>query len=120
MSNDTQYVQIGNSGLFVYRVGLGTMQFGWSADEAMGHEIMDTYVEQGGNFIDTADCYSSWAERLGGPKNAGGVSEEIVGRWLKQRGQRYDIVLATKVRIAMGEQFSEGRTTFRQLSLIHI
>ncbi|WP_020560193.1 aldo/keto reductase [Thiofilum flexile] len=107
------YVQVGKSGLWVYRVGLGTMQFGWSADEAMSGRILDTYVERGGNFIDTADCYSSWAPPMNGVVNAGGVSEEIIGRWLKGRN-RYDIVLATKARAAMGEMFSDHRGSFRQ------
>ncbi len=50
------YVQIGRSGLFVYRVGLGTMQFGWSVDEERSFEVLDAYRDLGGNFIDTADC----------------------------------------------------------------
>ncbi|MEM7330935.1 MAG: aldo/keto reductase [Chloroflexota bacterium] len=108
------YVQLGNSGLFVYRVGLGTMQFGWSATEPMSFDIMDAYIERGGNFIDTADCYSSWSGRLGGPENPGGVSEEIIGNWMKKRGNRQNIVLATKVRAAMGVEFSDSRATFRQ------
>lgn len=105
------YVQVGKSGLFVYRVGLGTMQFGWSADEAGSFAVMDAYAEAGGNFIDTADCYSSWAGTKGGPVNDGGVSEEIVGRWLKARGNRDEVVVATKVRAAMGQDFSEHRGT---------
>lgn len=108
------YVQLGNSGLFVYRVGLGSMQFGWSANEAMAHSIMDAYVDRGGNFIDTADCYSSWAGAMGGPENPGGVSEEIIGSWLQSRGNRENIILATKVRAAMGVQFVDNRASFRQ------
>lgn len=113
-NNTDPYVQLGNSGLFVYRVGLGSMQFGWSVGEEIAHDIMDTYVEHGGNFIDTADCYSSWAASMSGPANAGGVSEEIIGRWLAKQTHREDIVLATKVRAAMGEQFADNRSTFRQ------
>lgn len=108
------YVQVGRSGLFVYRIGLGTMQFGWSSTEAESCEVLDAYVAGGGNFIDTADCYSSWSALMGGPPNAGGVSEEIVGRWMRSRGNRDDLVIATKVRAAMGEQFSDHRGTFRQ------
>lgn len=108
------YVRVGGSGLVVYRVGLGTMQFGWSVDEAGSFDVMDTYHEAGGNFIDTADCYSSWSSRMGGAENPGGVSEEIVGRWMAARGNRDDIVVATKVRAAMGVEFSEGRTTVKQ------
>jgi aryl-alcohol dehydrogenase-like predicted oxidoreductase len=79
------------------------MQFGWSADETASHAILSSYVEAGGNLIDTADCYSAWA-----PNNAGGVSEQIIGRWLKATGHRDRVLVATKVRCAMGQDFSEG------------
>lgn len=108
------YVQIGSSGLFVYRVGLGTMQFGWSIDSEASFAVLDAYDDMGGNFIDTADCYSSWAGAMGGPPNPGGVSEEIVGRWLKARGNRDRMIVATKVRAAMGEQFADHRGTAAQ------
>jgi aryl-alcohol dehydrogenase-like predicted oxidoreductase len=101
------YRQLGKSGLRVSEIALGTMQFGWSSDEKTAHAIMDKYLELGGNFIDTADCYSSWA----GNGNAGGISEEIIGRWMKNRLNRDQIVIATKVRAAMGEHFSQGRDT---------
>jgi aryl-alcohol dehydrogenase-like predicted oxidoreductase len=105
------YVQLGRSGLFVYRVGLGTMQFGWSIDEGASRAVLDSYTDAGGNFIDTADCYSSWSASMGGPPNDGGVSEEIIGRWLRDRGYRDEMIIATKVRAAMGEQFSDHRAT---------
>lgn len=108
------YVQLGNSGLFVYCIGLGSMQFGWSADETMAHSIMDAYFERGGNFIDTADCYTSWSGRMSGPENPGGISEEIIGDWMAIQGNRDKIVLATKVRAAMGVEFSEHRATYHQ------
>lgn len=108
------YVQLGQSGLFTYRVGLGTMQFGWSVDEEGSHDVLDAYAEAGGNFIDTADVYSTWAAEMGGPPNPGGVSEEIVGRWMTARGNRDDLVVATKVRGAMGEGSSQGRGTRHQ------
>ena len=76
--------------------------------------MLDAYREMGGNLIDTADCYSSWSASMGGPPNAGGASEEIIGRWLRDRGCRDEIVLATKVRAAMGEQFSDHRGTRAQ------
>jgi aryl-alcohol dehydrogenase-like predicted oxidoreductase len=69
------------------------MQFGWTADRATAFAVMDAYVEAGGNMIDTADVYSNWVEG-----NRGGVSEETVGSWLAERGNRHEIVLATKVR----------------------
>jgi aryl-alcohol dehydrogenase-like predicted oxidoreductase len=74
------------------------MQFGWTADEAASFAVMDAFVAAGGTFIDTADVYSFWA-----PGNPGGVSEEIIGRWMKARGNRDGIVLATKVRGKMWE-----------------
>ncbi|HEU4741266.1 MAG TPA: aldo/keto reductase [Meiothermus sp.] len=98
------YRRLGKSGLRVYPIALGTMQFGWTADEATAQEIMDAFVEMGGTLIDTADIYSTWAAN-----NPGGVSEEIIGRWMKSRGNRDRVVIATKVRGAMGQNGSEGR-----------
>jgi aryl-alcohol dehydrogenase-like predicted oxidoreductase len=74
------------------------MQFGWTADEQTACAIMDYFVETGGNLLDTADIYSNWVDG-----NPGGVSEEIIGRWMKDRRNRQDIVLATKVRGRMWE-----------------
>ena len=88
-----EYRRLGRTGLKVSELCLGTMQWGWTADEAAAFAIMDAFVEAGGNFIDTADVYSRWA-----PGNPGGVSEEIIGRWMQARGNRRQIVLATKVR----------------------
>jgi aryl-alcohol dehydrogenase-like predicted oxidoreductase len=89
--------KLGRTGLKISPLCLGTMQFGWSADESASFAVMDAYVEAGGNFLDTADVYSRWAEG-----NPGGVSEQIIGRWMKARGNRHSIVLATKVRGQMG------------------
>lgn len=85
--------RLGRTGLEVSALALGTMQFGWTADEATSFEVLDRYVEAGGNLIDTADVYSRWAEG-----NDGGVSEAIIGRWMAARGARNRIVLATKAR----------------------
>lgn len=90
------YRRLGKSGLKVAPLCLGTMQFGWSADEPASFGIMDAYADAGGNFIDTADVYSRWI-----PGNPGGVSEEIIGRWLKRRGDRHLFVIATKVQGTM-------------------
>ncbi len=87
-----EYGKLGRTGLKVSRLCLGTMNFGWSADEAMSFAIMDRAVEAGINFIDTADIYSRWIEG-----NQGGESEAIIGRWLRDRGRR-DVVIATKGR----------------------
>lgn len=103
-----QYRNLGRTGLQVSELCLGTMQWGWTADEPTSFAVMDAFVAAGGNFIDTADVYSRWAEG-----NPGGVSEEIIGRWMKARGNRRQIVLATKVRGRMwdgpnGEGLSRG------------
>lgn len=92
------YRRLGRTGLKVSSICLGTMQFGWTADESTSHAIMSRAVELGCNFIDTADIYSRWAEG-----NPGGVSEEIIGDWLRLGGvPRDQVVLATKVRGPMG------------------
>jgi aryl-alcohol dehydrogenase-like predicted oxidoreductase len=85
--------RFGATSLNVSELCLGTMQFGWTADERASFAVMDAFVEAGGNFLDTADVYSRWA-----PGNPGGVSEEIIGRWMKERGNRERLVIATKVR----------------------
>jgi aryl-alcohol dehydrogenase-like predicted oxidoreductase len=87
-----QYARLGRTGLQVSRICLGTMNFGWSVDEADSRAIMDAAFDAGINFFDTADIYSSWA-----PNNPGGVSEQYIGRWMKTKSRR-DLVLATKVR----------------------
>lgn len=91
------YTQLGRTGLKVSRICLGCMTFGWSADEATSHTILDAAFDAGINFIDTADIYSRW---IAG--NKGGESETIIGSWLKNRNRR-DVVLATKVRGRMWE-----------------
>ncbi|MCX7602268.1 MAG: aldo/keto reductase, partial [Meiothermus sp.] len=58
------YRRLGKSGLFVHPIALGTMQFGWTADEPTAFAIMDAFVEAGGNLIDTADIYTTWALSL--------------------------------------------------------
>ena len=94
---------MGKSGLQVSRVCLGTMTFGAGADEATSFKLMDRFMELGGTFLDTADQYTL------------GVSEQIVGRWIKDRGVRDQVVLATKVYSPMGDGPNE-----RGLSRIHI
>jgi aryl-alcohol dehydrogenase-like predicted oxidoreductase len=93
-----EYRKLGHTGLEVSELALGTMQFGWTADQEAAFAVMDAYVGAGGNLIDTADIYSTWAEG-----NPGGVSEEIIGRWMKARGNRQQVVVATKVRGRMWE-----------------
>ena len=94
-----EYRNLGRTGLKVSELCLGTMQFGWTADETTSHEILSKAVENGINFIDTADIYSRWAEG-----NPGGVSESIIGEWMQKSGyERTRIILATKVRGVMGD-----------------
>src|SRR6185437_13695436 len=84
--------KLGNTDLDVFGLCLGGNVFGWSADEDESFAILDAYAAAGGNFIDTADVYSLWV-----PGNCGGDSERIIGRWLKARGNRDAMVIATKV-----------------------
>ena len=87
---------LGRSGLSVSTLCLGGNVFGWTADEATSHAELDRYVAGGGNFIDTANVYSMWV-----PGHQGGESEAVIGRWLKKRGRREDVVIATKVGMDM-------------------
>jgi aryl-alcohol dehydrogenase-like predicted oxidoreductase len=84
--------KLGNTDLDVYGLCLGGNVFGWSADEEQSFAILDAYAAAGGNFVDTADVYSAWV-----PGSSGGDSERIIGRWLKARGNREQMVIATKV-----------------------
>ena len=93
------YRNLGRSGLKVSELCMGTMNFGWMTPEENAGPIFDAFVEAGGNFVDTADIYSSWVKG-----NPGGVAESCLGRWLKKRGGlREKIVIATKVRGRMGD-----------------
>jgi aryl-alcohol dehydrogenase-like predicted oxidoreductase len=83
---------IGNSDLSVYPLSLGGNVFGWTADRDTSFDVLDAYTAAGGNFVDTADGYSAWV-----PGNTGGDSERIIGEWFDARGNRDDVVLATKV-----------------------
>jgi len=93
-----EYRVLGLTGLNVSPLCLGTMQFGWTADEAMSLRVLSVAFEAGINFIDTADIYSRWADG-----NPGGVAEQIIGRWMKHNNiPRDKVILATKVRGNMG------------------
>ncbi|MGJ4846093.1 aldo/keto reductase [Leifsonia sp. Le1] len=83
---------IGSSDLSVFPLSLGGNVFGWTADRDTSFAVLDGYVAAGGNFVDTADGYSAWV-----PGNTGGDSERILGQWFQARGNRDDVVLATKV-----------------------
>ena len=85
-------ITIPKSELTVHPLCLGGNVFGWSADEAQSQAVLDAYAGHGGNFIDTADIYSEWKEG-----NPGGDSERIIGTWMKARGNRQSMIIATKV-----------------------
>ena len=94
-----EYRNLGRTGLKVSALCMGTMQFGWSVDETESQRILSGTLASGINFFDTADIYSRWVDG-----NPGGVSEEYIGRWMKQaKVPRDRLVIATKVRGEMGE-----------------
>jgi aryl-alcohol dehydrogenase-like predicted oxidoreductase len=85
-------ITIPESDLVVHPLCLGSNIFGAAATEAESHLVMDAYRSHGGNFIDTADMYNQWVEG-----HVGGESESVIGSWMKSRGNRADMVIATKV-----------------------
>ena len=84
-------VEIQHTDLQIAPINFGGNVFGWTLDQQQSFEILDKFVGAGFNFIDTADTYSWWVN------GTGGQSEEIIGKWLKSRGNRQDMVIATKV-----------------------
>jgi aryl-alcohol dehydrogenase-like predicted oxidoreductase len=93
------YVELGHTGLKVSRFILGTMQMGWIVSEEDSFRLLDAALEAGITTLDTADIYSKWGEG-----SYAGKSEEILGRWIKDRGNRDDLILATKVRGEMSDK----------------
>jgi aryl-alcohol dehydrogenase-like predicted oxidoreductase len=89
--------RLGNSGIEISPLVLGGNVFGWTVDESISFKLLDAFVSSGFNCIDTADTYSTW-----GPGNRGGESETIIGKWLKRKGNRDQVVIATKVGKEMG------------------
>ncbi|MER6333083.1 aldo/keto reductase [Streptomyces sp. NPDC001034] len=83
---------LGSSDIEVSPLCLGGNVFGWTADEQDSFAVLDAYTAAGGNFVDTADAYSAWVEG-----HEGGESETVLGKWVKARGNRSDVVIATKV-----------------------
>jgi len=88
--------KLGNSGLEVAPLAFGGNVFGWTVDEQTGFELLDAFVANGFNLVDTADVYPNWV-----PGNQGGESEAIIGNWLRRSGRRGDVVIATKVGVEM-------------------
>ena len=88
---------LGRSGLTVPPLCFGCNIFGWTVDETSSFRLLDAALEHGLTFLDTADVYSRWV-----PGHSGGESETIIGKWMKARGNRDRIILATKVGMDMG------------------
>ena len=89
--------QLGNTDLQVYPIAFGGNVFGWTIDEKKSFGILNGFTNAGFNFIDTADVYSRWVSG-----NEGGESEKIIGKWMKEKKNRHDIILTTKVGSDMG------------------
>ena len=116
--------QLGRSGIAMPPVMVGANVFGWTADEATSHRLLDALLDAGLNAIDTADVYSTWV-----PGHQGGESETVIGNWLHARGGRDRVVIATKVgmKMASGEEglspawvANEGDASLRRLRTDHI
>ncbi|AGL18873.1 aldo/keto reductase [Actinoplanes sp. N902-109] len=87
-----QTTELGRTGTRISRLAIGAMQMGRATSEPDSVHILNRYLEIGGSFVDTADCYEWWAA----PGSRGGESEELLGRWLRSTGRRDDVFLATK------------------------
>jgi aryl-alcohol dehydrogenase-like predicted oxidoreductase len=114
--------KLGTSDLEVSRLCLGGNVFGWTADEETSFAVLDGYARAGGNFVDTADSYSAWVEG-----HSGGESETIIGKWLRSRGNRDGMVVATKVGMLPGMDDLKAATieraaedSLRRLGVDHI
>jgi aryl-alcohol dehydrogenase-like predicted oxidoreductase len=90
--------KLGRSGLSIAPIMFGGNVFGWSADEKTSFALLDAFVDAGFDAIDTADVYSRWADG-----HVGGESEIIIGKWMKARGSRSRVVIATKLGSDMGD-----------------
>ena len=102
---------IDGTDLTVFELCLGTNPFGWTASEEESFAVLDAYVAAGGNFIDTADAYSVWADG-----HVGGEAETVIGHWLAARGGRDGLVIATKIGSFGGIGRGQHRQAGRRLS----
>jgi len=92
MINEMEKRKLGKSELLVSTLMFGGNVFGWTINENESFKILDSFVDAGFNFIDTADTYSRWV-----PGNKGGESETIIGNWMKKNGKRKEVLIATKL-----------------------
>ncbi len=93
-----QYKKLGTTDLSISPIIFGGNVFGWTLNEKESFAILDLMFDMGIQTIDTADVYSRWA-----PGNEGGESESILGKWMKERGNRDDLIICTKVGMDMGQ-----------------
>lgn len=114
-------VPLGNTGVLVSPLCLGTMHFSTRDDEGSSFKVLDSYIDNGGSFLDTANSYSFWI-----PGCKGGESEALLGKWMKHRGNRSQLFVATKVGFPYsGTQFglspkavqSECHSSLRRLGI---
>ena len=91
--------ELGTTGINIAPIMFGGNVFGWTVDQEKAFELLDAFIDAGFNSIDTANCYSIWVDG-----NVGGESETIIGAWMKARGNREDIIVATKVGHDMGKR----------------
>jgi aryl-alcohol dehydrogenase-like predicted oxidoreductase len=90
--------KLGNSNIEIAPLALGGNVFDWTADQKTSHAVLDAFLDAGFNCVDTANAYSTW---VSGHK--GGESETVIGTWLKKRGGRDKVVIATKIGAPMGD-----------------
>lgn len=90
--------QLGQTDLHFYPIAFGGNVFGWTLDEKPSFDMLNGFTEAGFNFIDTADVYPRWV-----PGNTGGESEAIIGKWMKEKKNRQDLIITTKVGSDMGD-----------------
>lgn len=90
--------RLGSTDLSIAPLVLGGNVFGWTADRTASFAVLDAFVDGGGTMIDTADVYSAWA-----PGHVGGESESVIGEWLRRRGTRDGVLIATKVGMLPGD-----------------
>jgi aryl-alcohol dehydrogenase-like predicted oxidoreductase len=90
--------KLGKSGLEISPLVFGGNIFDWTVDQATSFKLLDAFVAAGFDSVDTADAYSKWV-----PGHTGGESEAILGEWMKQRGNRAKVIVATKVGMDMGD-----------------
>ena len=102
--------QLGNSKLRVAPLAFGGNVFGWTVDERKAFELLDAFVTEGFNLVDTADSYSRWV-----PGHKGGESESIIGRWVQSRGNREQVIIATKV----GSDMGQGKKDLSKSWILH-